>query len=206
MAAPQISEYIVSFVNGLLSFFNQINLGFINAWWLTVLFALAMCFFGIKIFNMSVFWFGALFGGAIGYVIGNSIFDIYGGIAGAILLGIICAILLKTIVRIGAFITGSLIGALIGTCVMGESLWVILFIVFSGILGAVFLNHFIIFSTALWGALLLTGCISIVPRLPLYQNPAAVLGFEVIVFAAGLTYQLRHSKKFILDSQKHSEI
>jgi hypothetical protein len=118
-----------------------------------------------------------------------------GGMVGAIVLGLVCGYLLKAVVRIGIFLGGLLIGGLVGTQVLGQSLWVILVILLSGILAAVFFRHFVMAATALWGAILLTGSVASVVHFSGDRYPVALATIELAAFAGGLTYQFLHAKK-----------
>lgn len=169
--------------------FDQINLNLLDSWWLTLLVGVVLCFFGFKIFNKSLFWFGALFGGIVGYGIGTTLFDIIGGIAGAILLGLICGYLLRAVIRIGIFLGGLFIGGLVGTYFLGHSLWVIPVIIVSGIISTVFFKYFIMVATALWGAILLTGSFASLTHFSVNEYPIAITTIEFVIFIGGLTYQ-----------------
>ena len=49
--------------------FREINASLISSWWLTILVGLLLCFFGVRIFSTSAFWFAALVGGAVGLLV-----------------------------------------------------------------------------------------------------------------------------------------
>ena len=180
--------------------FDQINLNLLDSWWLTLLVGIALCFFGFKIFNRSLFWFGAIFGGIVGYGIGNNFYQLIGGVAGAIILGIICGYLLRAVIRIGVFLGGLFIGGVVGTNFLGHSLWVIPIIIASGIFAAVFFRYFIMVATALWGAILLTGSLASLTHFSFDDYPIAIITTEFAVFIGGLVYQFFHVKKVLKPS------
>jgi hypothetical protein len=168
---------------------DQINLHLLSSWWLTLLVGIALCFFGLKIFSTSLFWFGALLGGIVGYGVGSNFYQVIGGVAGAVILGILCGYLFRAVLRIGIFLAGLFIGSVIGTSFLGHSFWMIPLIIGSGIIATVFSKYFIIVATALWGALLLTASIASLNRLLVDQCPLAVITIELVVFLGGLAYQ-----------------
>ena len=180
---------IHKFADPVIGVFRGINVALIDSWWLTIGMGILLCFFGIKIFSASVFWFAALLGGFIGYGIGSSLFGFAGGVVCAAVLGIICGCLLRTVVRIGFFLVGLLTGGLIGTGILGNSLWVIPLIVVSGIFSIVFYRYFIMLATAMWGAILLTGSLLGVIPISLAPYPYAVMTIKAAICIGGLAYQ-----------------
>jgi len=182
-------------MNNLFYLFDQININLLDSWWLSILVGVLLCFFGFKIFNKSVFWFGVLFGGVVGYGIGSDLFQLIGGIAGAIVLGLICGYLLRAVLRIGIFLGGLFIGGVVGTNFLGHSLWVIPIIIGSGIFAAIFFKYFIMLATALWGAILLTDSLVGLTHFSVNEYPIAIITIELVVFIGGLAYQFLHGKK-----------
>ncbi len=195
MDISQTYKFIEPLIAKLIGIFDRINFSLIDSWWLTILIGVLLCFFGVKIFSVSVFWFGAFIGGSIGYGIGSSFFDVIGGVVCAILLGIICGFILRAVIRIGFFLGGLLAGGLIGTSILGNSPWVIGIIIISGILSVVFFKYFIITATSMWGAILLTGSLSLFTPPSFSQNPCFFMAIEGILFISGLLYQAVHLRR-----------
>jgi hypothetical protein len=188
-------EYIEPFAKKALAVFEQINLHMLDPWWLTLLAGILFCFFGITIFNASVFWFGALFGGAVGYGLGSVLFDYAGGVVLAIIFAIVCAYLLRELLKIGIFVAGLLVGGLVGTNFLGNSLWIIPIIIASGISSLVFFKYFIMISTAVWGAILLTGCITAFKPSMADKYYVVLTCFECMAILFGVLYQASNLKR-----------
>jgi len=196
MDISQLQKFIEPFTENILSIFDRINITLIDSWEVTILLGIILCFFGVKIFNASVFWFGALLGSAIGCAIGSSLFDTTGMVVCAVAMGIICGYLLRALVNIGFFLGGLLVGGIIGISILGQhSPWVIPVIILSGILSVIFLKYFVMVSTALWGTILLTGSIGIMIPFSLKQPPYAITAIECVIFLSGITYQVFHLKR-----------
>jgi len=145
-----------------------------------------LCFFGLRLFYGSVVLLGGLLGAVAGYSIGYSLFDMWGGVAGLFILGILCACVLRALVRIGGFLGCFLIGGLVGASILGDSLWVPVIGVVSGVIGIVFVPHFIMAATSLMGAVLVSRGVSLFS--PLLQGQEFFF-VTVIVFIIGFMFQ-----------------
>ncbi len=177
------------FLDKLFDVFGNINQIFLDNAIAALLIGIVICFFGIKIYNASVFWFGALIGTVFGYNIGSSFFEFWGSIICAVLAGIICAFLLKTLVRIVFFLIGLLIGGFVGTYYLGQSPWVIAMIILSGVFCLLFFNYFVIFSTSVLGALLISASILHFNPFSFSEYPYVVFGMQGALFIGGIFFQ-----------------
>ncbi len=184
---------IQPFVQPVIGMLREINVALIDSWWLTIAAGALLCFFGIRIFGASAFWFAALVGAVVGFGIGASLLGLIGGTVGALVLGVAFGYLLRAVARIGVLLCGVLAGGLIATSFLGNSLWVIPVILASGILSVVFFKTFIMVITSVWGAILLTDCMArLLPALGQYAY--AALAVKGVLCIAGLTYQSGHLK------------
>lgn len=186
--------------------FDQATINLFGSWWLTLLVGIMLCFFGFKLFDKSVFWFGTLLGGIVGYDVGSNFFQLVGGVTGAVMLGLICGYLLRAVLRIGIFLSGLFIGGVVGTNFLGHSLWIIPVVIGSGIFAAVFFKYFIMLATALWGAILLTGSVAGLSYFSADAYPIVIISIEFAVFAGGFAYQFFHvnKKQTVSDAVKGS--
>ena len=175
--------------------FNQINTSLIDSWSISILAGILLCFFGTKIFTWSMFWFGALIGGYFGFGLGSTFLDVIGGVAFAVVFGILCGYLCRAMIRIGFFLGGLLAGGLIGTNFLGNSPWLILVVILSGMCSVIFFRYFVIVATSMWGAIILTGIVSNLTGFTFSEYPYALWSIEGIVFIGGLSYQFVHVKK-----------
>ncbi len=188
--APLLTFYEL-FLQDVFEAFYRAHAALTDSLWLTIAVGLLLCFFGIKIFSASLFWFAAVAGGLLCYGLGKSMLDTVPALVCALIGGAALGFLLRALVRIGFFLAGILAGALIGTALLGNSIWVAAVIAAFGIISLVAYRYFIVVATAAWGAALL-----IDTTLPLFgpafmhRFPAAVFALKAILFAGGMAYQL----------------
>ena len=163
--------------------------------WIMIIFGLLLCFFGLKLFKMSVLAAGILFGGSAGYALGSSYYGVAGGVAGALLLGLVCTLLLRVFVSAGFFICGLFCGWFVSSCFTEQVLWMVIGAAFSGILSLIFKNFFIILSTALLGAFLILFIANQALPSLFYNYPSAIPVLRCLLFIAGFACQ---TMKFVL--------
>lgn len=175
--------------------FGNISQLFLDNAVLALIVGIIICFFGIKIFNASVFWFGALIGTVLGYTAGSSFFEFWGSVLCAVAGGVVCAFLLKTLVKIAFFLMGLFIGGFVGTYFLGQSPWVIAVIIISGLFCLMFFNHFVMFSTALLGTLLISTVLLHIDPFSLSDYPYMVLGIQAALVIGGLLFQTLQTAK-----------
>ena len=183
------------FVNHLLNIIEQFNSILFETWPVALIVGIALCFFGFKIFRFSLFIFGFIIGATIGLGIGEIILKPWGGIVGSIIIGLLGGYGFLFLIRIAGFLAGIFIGSILGVFFLGQSAWIIIVAILSGICGLFFLNYFIMASTSCWGAMLAIGSFFRFLNLPMHEYQQMLLVSEAILFILGLGYQVRLTRK-----------
>lgn len=172
---------------------------------LAVLYGLIACFFGWRIFRLTLTIAGVLIGGALGYTVSE------GSVITALVGALIGGGLLFALFRIGIFIAGALLGAVLGIAlglVIGLEqgglmpLAVIIGVVAGGLIALVLQKLIVIASTAFGGAASIVGGLSLLfPELGLIaatEDGASQTTFGLIIWlvlgAFGFLFQFRDSK------------
>ena len=182
-------------INHLLTIVEQFNRALFETWPFALIIGIALCFFGFKIFRFSLFIFGFIIGATIGLGIGDIVLKPWGGIVGSIVVGLLGGYGFLFLVRIAGFLAGVFIGSILGVFFLGQSAWIIVVAILSGICGLFFLNYFIMASTSCWGAMLAIGSFFRFLNLPLHEYQPMFLISEAILFILGLGYQVRLTRK-----------
>jgi hypothetical protein len=183
------------FVNRLLNIIEQFNSTLFETWPVALIVGIALCFFGFKIFRFSLFIFGFIIGATIGLGIGDIILNPWGGIIGSIIIGLLGGYGFLFLIRIAGFLAGVFIGSILGVFFLGQSAWIIIVAILSGICGLFFLNYFIMASTSCWGAMLAIGSFFRFLNLPLHEYRHMLLVSEAVLFILGLGYQVHLTRK-----------
>ena len=183
------------FVNRLLNIIEQFNSTLFETWPVALIVGIALCFFGFKIFRFSLFIFGFIIGATIGLGIGEIILKPWGGIIGSIIIGLLGGYGFLFLIRIAGFLAGVFIGSILGVFFLGQSAWIIIVAILSGICGLFFLNYFIMASTSCWGAMLAIGSFFRFLNLPLHEYRHMLLVSEAVLFILGLGYQVHLTRK-----------
>ena len=183
------------FVNRLLNIIEQFNSTLFETWPVALIVGIALCFFGFKIFRFSLFIFGFILGATIGLGIGEIILKPWGGIIGSIIIGLLGGYGFLFLIRIAGFLAGVFIGSILGVFFLGQSAWIIIVAILSGICGIFFLNYFIMASTSCWGAMLAIGSFFSFLNLPLHEHQYMLLVSEAVLFILGLGYQVHLTRK-----------
>jgi hypothetical protein len=168
----------------------DINTALFHSWPVALVTGIALCFFGLKIFRFSLFIFGCIVGAIIGYGLGEMVIKPWGSIAGAIALGALGGYGFLFMVKIAGLVAGLVLGGMVSAYLLGESGWIILVALASGICAFFFLSYFIMASTAAWGAFLAVGGFSRLLQLPFNKHEYLLAGAGVVLFILGLGYQL----------------
>ena len=183
------------FINHLLNIIEQFNSILFETWPVALIVGIALCFFGFKIFRFSLFIFGFIIGATIGLGIGEIILKPWGGIVGSIIIGLLGGYGFLFLIRIAGFLAGIFIGSILGVFFLGQSAWIIIVAILSGICGLFVLNYFIMASTSCWGAMLAIGSFFRFLNLPMHEYQQMLLVSEAILFILGLGYQVRLTRK-----------
>ena len=186
------AELLISY---LLAQVEQFNCILFETWPVALIVGIALCFFGFKIFRFSLFIFGFIVGATIGLGIGEIVFKPWGGMVGSIVVGLLGGYGFLFLIRIAGFLAGVLIGGILGVFFFGQSAWIILVAILSGICGLFFLNYFIMASTSCWGAVLVIGSFIRFLNLSLHEYQQMLWVSEAVLFILGLGYQIRLTRK-----------
>ena len=179
----------------LAKFLEQFNSSLFEIWFIALTVGIALCFFGFKIFRFSVFIFGFVIGATIGLGIGDIFYKPWGGILGSLIMGLLGGYGFSFLIRVAGVLAGIFIGSIVGIFFLGQSVWVIPIAIVSGICAIFFMRYFIMASTSCWGAMLAIGGFSHFLHLPTHQYHYLIIASEVVLFIAGLGYQVFLSKK-----------
>jgi len=174
---------------------EQFNSTLFETWYVALILGVALCFSGFKIFRFSVFIFGFIIGATIGLGIGDIVFKPWGGIIGSLLIGLLGGYAFLFFIRISGFLAGVFLGSIVGVFFLGQSVWVILIAILSGICALFFLRYFIMASTSCWGAMLSIGGFFRFLHLPLNEHQPLIIMSEVALFVLGLGYQIFFPRK-----------
>lgn len=169
---------------------EQFNSALFETWFIALIVGIALCFFGFKIFRFSVFIFGFIIGATIGLGIGDIFYKPWGGIVSSLIIGLLGGYGFLFLIKIAGFLVGIFLGSIMGVFFLGQSVWIILIAIVSGIFALFFLRHFIMASTSCWGAMLTIGGFFRFLHLPLNEYQFLTLASEIILFILGLGYQL----------------
>jgi hypothetical protein len=169
---------------------EQFNSALFETWFIALIVGIALCLFGFKIFRFSVFIFGFIIGATIGLGIGDIFYKPWGGIVSSLIIGLLGGYGFLFLIKIAGFLVGIFLGSIMGVFFLGQSVWIILIAIVSGICALFFLRYFIMASTSCWGAMLTIGGFFRFLHLPLNEYQLLTLASEIILFILGLGYQL----------------
>lgn len=185
-----IMQEFKSLLEQLAYILEQLHSNLYDTWFVALIVGIALCFFGFKIFRFSVFIFGFIIGATAGLGIGDILFRPWGGIIGSLIFGLLGGYAFLFFIKITGFVVGLLLGGIVGVVLLGQSVWIILIAIVSGICGLFFLRYFIMASTSCWGAVLAIGGLFRLPHLPLYHYQYLLFISEALLFITGLAYQV----------------
>jgi len=174
----------------LASILEQFNSALFETWFVALIVGIALCFFGFKIFRFSVFIFGFIIGATIGLGIGDIFYKPWGGIVGSLTIGLLGGYGFLFLIKIAGFLVGIFLGGIVGVFFLGQSVWIILIAIVSGICALFFLRYFIMASTSCWGAMLAIGGFFRFLHLPTNEYQYLIIASEVLLFILGLGYQV----------------
>ena len=174
---------------------EQCNNSLFDTWFIALTVGVALFFFGFKIFRFSVFIFGFVIGATIGLGIGDIFYKPWGGILGSLIIGLSGGYGFLFLIRVAGVVAGIFIGSIVGVFFLGQSVWVILIALVSGICALFFIRYFIMASTSCWGAMLAIGGFSRFLHLPIDNYHYLILASEAFLFMVGWGYQAFLSKK-----------
>ena len=175
---PGLTHYLAVFsMPGALAPFNG---------WLNLALGLLLCFFGARLFGISLACLSGLLAGLGSYVWLATRIDPTPALVIGLIAGVLCALVVRSLLRIGFFMLGLVVGGSIAGTFLGDSIWVIAIMLASGIAGMLMYRMFIAIICAGFGALLLAN--GLLPWLG-QTNPYVFPALVVALFIAGLVFQ-----------------
>ena len=191
---PYFSEIMIKDLELLLehlaSILEQFNSALFETWFVALIVGIALCFLGFKIFRFSVFIFGFIIGATIGLGIGDIFYKPWGGIVSSLIIGLLGGYGFLFLIKIAGFLVGIFLGSIVGVFFLGQSVWIILIAIVSGICALFFLRYFIMASTSCWGAMLAIGGFLRFLHLPTHEYQYLIIASEALLFILGLGYQV----------------
>jgi hypothetical protein len=163
--------------------------------WMNIALGLLLCFFGARLFSVSVVCFSGLFAGLGSYVWLAARLEPLPALVIAVIAGVLCALVLRSLLRVSFFMLGVVLGGSIAGTFLGDSIWVVAVMLASGILSMLMYRFFIALMCALCGALLLAN--GLLPWMQpwILSNPYAFPGLIMLFFIAGMAFQSGFLKK-----------
>jgi hypothetical protein len=166
--------------------------------WMNIALGLLLCFFGARLFSISIVFFSGLLAGLGSYVWLATRLEQLPALVIALIAGVLCALVLRSLLRVSFFMLGVVIGGSIAGTFLGDSIWVVAVMLASGVMSMLMYRFFIALMCALCGALLLAN--GLLPWIEpwISSNPYIFPGLLVLFFIAGLAFQsgcLKERKK-----------
>jgi len=157
--------------------------------WLNIALGVLLCFFGARLFGVSVVCVSGLLAGLGSYVWLASRIDANPAMVIALIAAVLCALVVRSLLRIGFFLLGVVLGGSIAGTFLGDSIWVVAVMLASGIVCMLMYRAFIGLISAALGALLLAnGLLAwIAPKA--LSNPYMFPGLVALLFTIGLFFQ-----------------
>jgi len=167
--------------------------------WLNIVLGVLLCFFGARLFGVSVVCVSGLLAGLGSYVWLAARIDTNPALVIALIAAVLCALVVRSLLRIGFLLLGIVLGGSIAGTFLGDSIWVVAVMLASGLVSMLMYRAFIVIICAALGALLLAnGLLAWIAPTAL-SNPYVFPALVALLFAVGLFFQagfLRTKKKY----------
>ena len=157
--------------------------------WINIALGLLLCFFGASLFSVSIVFFSGLLAGLGSYVWLATRLEQLPALVIAVIAGVLCALVLRSLLRVSFCMLGVVIGGSIAGTFLGDSIWVVVVMLASGVMSMLMYRFFIALICALCGALLLAN--GLLPWIEPWMNSSPYIFPSLIVlfFIAGLAFQ-----------------
>jgi len=157
--------------------------------WINIALGLLLCFFGARLFSVSIVCFSGLLAGLGSYVWLAARLEQLPALVIAVIAGVLCALVLRSLLRVSFFMLGVVLGGSIAGTFMGDSIWVVAIMLASGVVSMLMYRLFLALMCALCGSLLLAN--GLLPWIEPWTatNPYIFPGLIVLFFIAGLAFQ-----------------
>jgi hypothetical protein len=157
--------------------------------WLNIVLGLLLCFFGARLFSISVVCFSGLLAGLGSYVWLASRIETLAALVIAVIAGVLCALVIHSLLKIGFFMLGVVLGGSVAGSFLGDSIWVVAAMLASGLVSMLMYRTFIAVICAALGALLLANGLLTWIAPGALSNPYVFPALIVLFFIAGLFFQ-----------------
>jgi len=166
--------------------------------WINIALGLLLCFFGARLFSVSLVCFSGLLSGLGSYVWLAARLEQLPALVIAVIAGVLCALVLRSLLRVSFFMLGVVLGGSIAGTFLGDSIWVVAVMLACGVMSMLMYRLFLSIICALCGSLLLAN--GLLPWIEPWtlSNPYIFPGLIVLFFIAGLAFQsgcLKERKK-----------
>lgn len=156
---------------------------------LNIALGVLLCFFGARLFSASVVCFSGLLAGLGSYMWLASRIDPLPSLVIAVIAGVLCALVIRSLLKVGFFMLGVVVGGSIAGMFLGDSIWVIVVMLASGIVSMLMYRLFIAIICAGCGSLLLANSLHAWLGPGVMSNPYLFPGLVALLFVAGLIFQ-----------------
>lgn len=157
--------------------------------WPSIAIGLLLCFFGARLFGISVTFLTGLLAAAGSYLWLAARIDQMPALVIALIAGLLCALAVRTLLRVGFFMIGLVMGGSVAGTLLGDSIWVVAVMLASGVVSMLMYRVFIAVICAGFGALLLAGGLFAWIGHGAQSNPYVFPALVAILFIAGLVFQ-----------------
>ncbi len=165
--------------------------------WLNIALGLMLCFFGARLFGVSVVCISGLLAGLGSYVWLAARIDANPALVIALIAAVLCALVVRSLLRIGFFLLGVVLGGSIAGTLMGDSIWVVAAMLACGIVSMLMYRAFVGLICAALGAVLLANGLLAWIAPEALSNRYMFPGLVALLFTFGLFFQagfLRNKK------------
>lgn len=157
--------------------------------WLNITLGVLLCFFGARLFGVSVVCVSGLLAGLGSYIWLAARIDANPALVIALIAAVLCALVVRSLLRVGFFLLGVVVGGSVAGTFIGDSIWVVAIMLASGIISMLMYRVFIGLICAALGALLLANGLLALISPDALSNPYMFPGLVALLFTLGLFFQ-----------------
>ncbi|MBM4310647.1 MAG: hypothetical protein FJ119_06845 [Deltaproteobacteria bacterium] len=157
--------------------------------WLNISLGVLLCFFGARLFGVSVVCVSGLLAGLGSYVWLAARIDSNPALVIALIAAVLCALVVRSLLRIGFFLLGVVLGGSISGTFLGDSIWVVAVMLASGIVSMLMYRAFIGLICAALGSLLLANGLLAWIAPEALSNRYMFPGMVALLFTIGFFFQ-----------------
>ena len=163
--------------------------------WINIALGLLLCFFGARMFSLSIICFSGLLAGLGSYIWLAARIEQLPALVIAVIAGVLCAVAIRSLLKVGFFMLGVVLGGSIAGIFLGDSIWVVAVMLACGVVSMLAYRIFLAVLCALCGSLLLANeLLPFIGPVP-PSNPYLFPGLIALLFMLGLLFQAGILKK-----------